>query len=140
MNNRNLLLFSMYILLAGVLFSCSKESPVTGDQITSTGIQSKNDVTNNSSRFAPRHYGSIVGFLVPVPIKASIVAFNDQFISEEVICKPDGSFELNNLPAGGYMVKIDYVPVDANDYSSITVPKVVVVANNVTNLGSINAD
>jgi len=140
MKNRNLLLLSIYLFLSAGLFSCTKESPVTGDQTTPTGIQSNNDVTNNGSRFAPKHYGSIIGILVPVPVKASIIAFNDQYISEEVICKPDGSFELNNLLPGGYIVMIDYVPVGANDYSSTTVPKVVVVANNVTNLGSINLD
>jgi len=139
MKNRTLLLSICFFLAAG-LFSCSKESPITGNQATSTGIQSNKDVTNNGSRYAPKHYGSIVGILVPVPAKARIIAFNDQYTSEEVICNPDGSFELKNLLPGGYLVKIDYLPVGADDYSSITVPKVVVVANNVTNLGSINLD
>ena len=136
MKNKNLLVFSI-VLLSALLFSCSKENPVTGNQTTSTAIQSNNNGPNNSSRLA-KHYGSIIGVLVPVPVKARIIAANDQYISEEAICRPDGSFELSNLAQGGYMLRVDYVPVDGNDYLSITIPKVVVIAGNVTNIGYID--
>ena len=137
MKNKNLLVFSIVLLFA-LLFSCSKENPVTGNQNTSTAIQSNNNGSNNGSRLAPRHYGSIIGVLVPVPAKARIIAFNDQYISEEATCRPDGSFELTNLVQGGYMLRVDYVAVGANDYLSITIPKVVVIAGNVTNIGYID--
>ena len=140
MRNKNFLVLSMFLFLATAFFSCSKESPVTGDQSTSKAIQGDNNFTNNGNRLAPKHYGSIAGILVPVPAKASIIAFNDQYSSEETTCNQDGSFELNNLVPGGCVVRIDYVPVGADSYSSITVPKVVVIAGGVTNLGYINLD
>lgn len=120
MKNKNFLVLSMFLFLATAFFSCSKESPVTGDQSTSTVIQ---NITNNGNRLAPKHYGSIGGILVPVPAKASIITFNDQYSSEETTCNQDGSFELNNLVPGGYVVRIDYVPVGGDSYSSITVEK-----------------
>ena len=138
MKNRNLLVLFILVLLATLFFGCSKESPVIGSQTTPPAIQSNNDGTGNGGRVAPRHYGSIIGVLVPVPVKARIVAFNDQCISEEIACKQDGSFELNNLAPGSYIIRIDYVPVGASDYYSIMVPKVVVIAGDVTNLGNIN--
>lgn len=139
MKNKNFLVLSMFLFLAAAFFSCSKESPVMGDQSTSTTIQSDNNITTNGNRLAPRHYGSITGVLVPVPAKASIIAFNDQYVSE-TICNPDGSFKLDNLVQGGYRVRIDYVPVGGNDYASFTVEKVLVIAGNTTNLGNINLD
>ena len=140
MKNKNFLVLSMFLFLATAFCSCSKESPVMGDQSTSTALQSSNNITTNGNRLAPRHYGSITGVLMPAPAKASIIAFNDQYVSEETTCNPDGFFELNNLVPGGYVVKIDYVPVGSNDYSSISVQKVVVIAGNTTNLGYISLD
>jgi len=140
MKNRNLLLLSMLVLMAGFFFGCSKDTPVTGKETTPAAIKDNSDVINNASRLAPRHHGSIIGVLVPVPAKASIIAFNDQYVSEETICNQDGSFKLDNLVPGGYRIRISYVPVGASDYSSFTVQKVLVIAGNTTNLGNINLD
>jgi len=134
MKNKNFRVLSKFLFLAAAFFSCSKESPVTGDQSTSTAIQRENSVTNNGNRLAPRHYGSISGVLGPAPAKASIIAFNGQYTSQETICNPDGSFELNNLVPGSYIIRINYVPVGANSYCSIAVQKIVEIAGNTTNL------
>ena len=138
MKNKNLLILSMLVFLAASFLGCSKESPTTENQATPAVLNSNNDVTNNTSRFAPRHYGSIIGVLVPVPAKARIVAFNDQYVSEETNSNQDGSFELKNLLPASYTITIDYVPVGANSYSSITIERVVVIAGGITNLGIIN--
>ena len=130
----------MLVLMAGFFFGCSKDTPVTGKETTPAAINDNSDVINNASRLAPRHYGSIIGVLVPVPAKARIIAFNDQYVSEETICNQDGSFKLNNLVPGGYRIRINYVPVGVSDYSSFTVQKVLVIAGNTTNLGNINLD
>ena len=138
MKNKDLLILFLLAFLAASFLGCSKENPATENQATSAVLNSNNDVTNNTSRFAPRHYGSIIGVLIPVPAKARIVAFNDQYVSEETTSNQDGSFELKNLPGASYRVTIDYVPIGANSYSSLTIERVVVIAGGITNLGIIN--
>ena len=129
-----LLLFVVFV----VILSCSKDSPVTQDQIQSTTVKN-NIATGNSSRLAPKHYGFISGVLLPAPAKARITAFNDTY-SYETAAQADGSFMINDLFPGSYSVRIDYVPVGGNDYFSMTIPKVVVSAGTVTNLGIISLD
>ena len=131
--------FLVLLIVSVVLFGCSKESPGIKDQNTSIAITKDNAASNTSSRLAPKHYGSISGVLVPAPAKASITAFNDEY-SFEITAQPDGSFLLDGVIPGGYNVKIDYVPVGGDDYLSMTIPKVVVSAGIVTNLGNIFLD
>ena len=126
------------LVLSVIILSCSKDSPVTQDQIQSTTVKN-NIATGNSSRLASKHYGFISGVLIPAPDKASITAFNDNY-SYETTAQPDGSFMINDLLPGSYSVRIDYVPAGGNDYFSMTIPKVVVSAGTVTNLGNISLD
>ena len=97
MKNRNLLLLSMLVLMTSFFFSCSKDTPVTGNVTTPAVIKDNSNLINNAGRLAPRHHGSIIGVLVPVPAKASIIAFNDQYVSEETNCNQDGSFTIRNM-------------------------------------------
>ena len=126
----------LLLVLSVIILSCSKESPVTQDQIQSTSVKN-NNVTGNNSRLAPKHYGFISGALVPAPDKARITAFNDNY-SYETAAQANGSFMINDLLPGGYSVRIDYLPAGGNDYFSMTIPKVVVSAGTVTNLGIIS--
>lgn len=129
----------LLLVLSVIILSCSKDSPVTQDQIQSTTVKN-NIATGNSSRLAaPKYYGFISGVLTPAPDKASITAFNDNY-SYETSAQPDGSFVINDLLPGSYSVRIDYVPAGGNDYFSMTIPKVVVSAGTVTNLGNILLD
>jgi hypothetical protein len=139
MKNKNLLIFSI-VVLSALLISCSKDNPVTGNHTGSIAKQENSDLTNSNEKIIPRYYGSIVGILVPAPAKARIFVFNDQYISGEATCQPDGSFEIGNLIQGGYTLRIDFVPVGAADYVSITIPKITVTSGSVTNLGSIQLD
>jgi len=126
----------LLLLLSVVFFSCSKESPITKDQTAQASVR-PNDSPNNSSRLSPRYFGFISGVLVPAPAKAKIIAFNDEY-TFEAIAQADGSFVINDLVPASYNVRIDYVPVGGNDYFSTTIPKVVVSAGTVTDLGNIS--
>ena len=126
------------LVLSLMVLSCSKDSPVTQDQIQSTTVKN-NIATGNSSRLAPKHYGLISGVLVPAPDKANITAFNDIY-SYQTVAQADGSFKINDLVPGSYSIRIDYVPAGGNDYFSMTIPKVVVSAGTVTNLGNISLE
>lgn len=128
----------MLLLLSVIFVSCSKESPVTNDQPAPVPVK-PNDVQNNNSRLAPKHYGFISGVLIPAPAKASITAFNNDY-SFETSANANGSFMINDLFPGSYSVRIDYVPVGGNDYFSTTIPKVVVSSGTVTNLGNISLE
>lgn len=139
MNKSNLLAFTLHIFLLILFFGCSKENPGVVNETTSAKMQVNGSLPNNS-RIAPKQTGSIIGLLVPAPAKASIIAFNDNYFSDETTCNQDGSFELGNLAAGFYMVRIDYVPVGFDNYFSVTLPKIEVRAGIVTNLGVINLD
>ena len=128
----------LLLVLSVMILSCSKEGPATQDQTQSTTVKN-NTATGNNSRLAPKHYGFISGILIPAPDKASITAFNDNY-SYETTAQANGSFMINDLFPGGYSVRIDYVPVGGNNYFSMTIPKVVVSAGTVTNLGIISLD
>lgn len=122
------------ILLAG----CSKDSPVLSVSKQDANIVKNANVDNNSGRVNPANTGSITGALTPVPLKATLKAYNDHFESEEVVMNPDGTFKISNLPPDGYNLLINYVPENGTDYLIFEVHKITVVANEETKLGNIN--
>jgi hypothetical protein len=135
---KNLSLSALALLVLSAMFSgCSKENPVAKDQNVSA-FAKNNDLTNNSSRLAPKHFGFISGMLAPVPMKAAITAYNYTNTSAEVTPAADGSFIINDLVPGVYAVKVDYVPFGGDEYSTLIIEKVVVSAGTLTNLGVIS--
>jgi hypothetical protein len=129
-------LSSLSLLLLGMIFiSCSKESPVVSKQ--NAGTVSKKTADNNSARVNPGKLSSISGVLSPVPLKASIIAYNDHYVSEETTMNQDGMFKLNNLPADGYFLLIRYIPVNGLDYLTFEVYKIITVAGQNTDVGVI---
>lgn len=130
--------FSSFLLLSLgiILLSCSKESPVIINKQDS-GTVSINTPDNNSSRVNPAKLSSISGVLSPVPLKASIIAYNDHYVSEETTMNLNGTFTLNNLPADGYILQIRYVPVTGLDYLTFEVYKIITVAAQNTDVGVI---
>jgi|GEM_PF-6971844 len=136
---KNLSIISFIVLLmSATLLGCSKEVPVTNKQnaIATTNIDLKG--TTGSARYDPLKLGSISGVLNPVPIKAAIKAYNDHFISEEVIMNENGSFVIQNLPPDPYHLLIRYVPVNYSGYLVFEVYKIKVEAGNDTILGVIS--
>jgi len=133
---KNISLSSLSLLLLGIiLISCSKESPVISKQ--DAGTVSVNTTDNNSTRVNPGNLCTISGVLSPVPLKASITAYNDHYVSEETTMNQDGTFKLNNLPADGYILLIRYVPVTGPDYLTFEVYKIIAVAGQNTDVGVI---
>jgi hypothetical protein len=123
------------VLLALFLFSCSKESPVTSKQNVSA--VSKIVADNNSARVNPGSLGTISGVLSPLPLKASLTAYNDHYVSEETTMNQDGTFKLNNLPPDGYILHINYVSANSPDYLSFEFYKIIVTGGQNTNVGVI---
>jgi hypothetical protein len=136
---KNISLLSLSLLLSGILLiSCTKDSPAIGNQDAGTvTINTTGNTNNNSARVNPAKLGIISGVLNPVPLKASITAYNDHFVSEETTMNQDGTFKLNNLPADGYILQIRYVPVTGLDYLTFEVYKIIVVAGQNTDVGVI---
>lgn len=131
-------LSSLSILFSGImLISCSKESPVVNKQDAGTVSINTTTTDNNSARVDPGKLSTISGVLSPVPLKASIVAYNDQYVSEETTVNQDGTFKLNNIPAGGYNLMIRYIPVTGLDYLTFEVYKIITVAGQNTDIGVI---
>ena len=124
-----------FLLLALFLVSCSKESPVISKQ--NANVVSKIVADNNSVRVNPGTLGTISGELSPLPLKASITAYNDHYVSEETTMNQDGTFKLNNLPPDGYILHINYVSANSPDYLSFEVYKIIVVGGQNTNVGVI---
>lgn len=120
------------------LISCSKENPGISVNKQDANVAQKSSVVNNPNKVNPTNAGSISGVLTPTPIKALIKAYNDHFVSEEVVMNMNGTFKINNLPADGYNLLINYVPSNGPDYKTFEVYKIVVVANQDTKLGLIN--
>jgi hypothetical protein len=133
---KNISLSSLSLLLLGIiLVSCSKDSPVISKQ--DAGTVSVNTADNNSARVNPGKLSTISGVLNPVPLKASITAYNDHYVSEETTMNQDGTFKLNNLPVDGYILMIRYIPVSGLDYLTFEVYKILTVAGQNTNVGVI---
>ena len=133
---KNISFLSLLLFLSGIiLISCSKESPVINKQ--DAGTVSINTADNNSARVNPKNLSTISGVLNPVPLKASITAYNDHYVSEETTVNQDGTFKLDNLPADGYMLLIRYIPVSGLDYLTFEVYKIVTVAGQNTDMGVI---
>jgi hypothetical protein len=132
---KNISLFSFVILMiAATLISCSKDSPVINKQEATTLTK----ITPvNSGRVNPNYVGTISGTLIAAPLKASIMAYNDHYQSEEAVANQDGTFKMNNLPPDGYTLLIKYVPVNGADYLTFEVYKIIVVAGQHTDVGVI---
>jgi hypothetical protein len=135
---KRIISFSSFVmLLISVIFiSCAKESPVTINQEVTNTTPIK-ITPDNSARANPKYVGTISGILSPVPLKASVVAYNDHFQSEEFTANENGTFLVKNLPADGYHLLITYLPLNSPDYLTFEVYKVRVVAQQNTDVGII---
>jgi len=126
---------SVLLLISVILISCSKESPAISKQ-EATALTKI--TTDNSARVNPNMVGTISGVLNPVPLKASVIAYNDHFQSEEAFVNENGAFVINNLPPDGYNLLITYLMENDPDYLTFEVHKVLVVARQNTDVGVID--
>lgn len=140
MKKKLLLLYAAIVIGMAFFIGCSKQAPVVGYDNSSATTSTNNPSVNSLNRLAPKHYGFIAGTLMPVPMKAAIIAYNDNNTSVEVNPATDGSFIISDLVPGVYAVKVDYVPFGSDQHSTLTIEKVVVAAGTTTNLGVINLD
>lgn len=139
MKKKLLLMFAALGFGMALFIGCSKQAPVAGHD-NSSANNPNNPAINPASRLAPKHFGFIAGTLVPVPMKAGIIAYNDASTSVEVNPAADGSFIINDLAPGVYVVKVDYLHFGIDQYSTLIIEKVIVVAGTTTDLGVINLD
>lgn len=141
-NNVLLRIFSIIILF--LFFSaCSKEIPLqTENQDHNstgpvTGVLPGN--TGNTGNSGVQLYGAIAGTINPAGIKAYLVVFNASFVSPEYY--PDeqtGRFIIENLPEGGYNLRIIYAFPSSANYSTLTIWRIKVIGKNITELGTLN--
>ena len=125
----------LLFLITAALIACTKDDlSVTSQENVAVSQLPQ----NNTARPNPAYFGLISGVLDPVPIKASIVAYNDNFLSEETITDPDGAFKIGDLPPGAYTLLISYVPVSFSTYLTFEVYKITVLPGTLTDLGIIN--
>ncbi|HUR66575.1 MAG TPA: carboxypeptidase-like regulatory domain-containing protein [Chitinophagaceae bacterium] len=120
------------VLLFSFLTSCSKDPQLTHQDETKAYYE---PIAN-----APEIlYGSMKGFLDPVPSYASILLKGEAGYSVEKIASGDGSFWFSNLPAGNYYMRITYV-VRTAGYSYIAyheIEELKVIGGIISEVGSI---
>ena len=135
-NNILLRIFSVIVLF--VIFSaCSKEIPLQTENLVHNPTGSVTGVTPGDS--GVKMYGTITGTINPAGIKVYLAAFNASYVSPEYY--PDeqtGRFKIDNLPEGGYNLRIMYVLPSSANYSTITIWRIKVTGNNVTDIGTVN--
>ena len=143
MKNNILLRTCSIIVLFAFFSACSKEIPLQTENQDSnssgpiTGVLPGN--TGNTGNSGVQLYGAITGTISPAGIKAYLVAFNASYISPEYY--PDdqtGRFKIENLPEGGYNLRILYAFPSSVNYSSLTIWRIKVTGKNVIELGTIN--
>lgn len=135
-NNIFLRVYSV-ILLSVFFLACSKEIPLqTEKQVPNpTGSVTGVPPGNNGVKL----FGTITGTINPAGIKVYLAAFNASYVSPEYY--PDeqsGKFKIENLPEGGYNLRIMYALPSAVDYTTLTIWRINVTGNNVTDIGTIN--
>ena len=127
------------IIILFIFFSaCSKEIPLqTEKQDYSTG-PATGVTTGNTGNSAAQLYGTITGTISPAGIKVYVAAFNASYVSPEYY--PDeqtGRFTIENLPEGGYSLRIMYAFPSSSNYSTLTIWRIKVTGKNVTEIGTI---
>jgi len=127
-----LLRISTMLLATAIFMSCSKEKlPNVPSNVPISA----------SSKMGPEYMnGSIIGLLSPAPAVAEIKVINvDRSFSMGVTPLPDGSFRIDNVPDGMYLLYISYIrgssPTDF--YSYFKVEDVKVIQGNITDVGKI---
>ena len=125
-------IFTM-LLATSIFMGCSKEKlPID---------QSNMPISSSSSKIGPVYSnGSITGLLSPAPAFAEIKVFNDDgSFSTGVTAFPNGTFRINNVPDGLYLLYISYIRGSSSSdfYSYLKVENVKVIQGNITDLGKI---
>jgi hypothetical protein len=135
---KNIFLSIYSVIVFSVIFSaCSKDIPLQTERQVHNPTGSVTNVPpgNNGVKL----YGTITGTINPAGIKAHLAAFNASYVSPEYY--PDektGKFKIENLPEGGYNLRIMYILPSAANYSTLTIWRINVTGNNVTEIGTIN--
>ena len=137
----NILLRTCSIIVLFVFYSaCSKETPLQTENQDSNSTGAITGVLpGNTGNSGVQLYGAISGTISPAGIKVYLVAFNASYISPEYF--PDeqtGRFKIENLPEGGYNLRIMYAFPSSVNYSSLTIWRIKVTGKNVIELGTIN--
>lgn len=143
MKNNILLRICSIIVLFLFFSACSKEIPLQTENqnhnSTSPVTGLLPGTTGNTGNSGVQLYGAITGTISPAGIKTYLVAFNAAFVSPEFY--PDeqtGRFTIENLPEGGYNLRIMYVFPSSATYSTLTIWRIKVTGKNITDLGTLN--
>ena len=135
MKNFNLLRFAAaFSIFAFLLSSCSKDSSLQSD------LNSENVVKPQINTDTPvSRGGSIQATVIDGTIGVSLVVYNDDYNSGDVLSDDQGVLLAGGIPAGTYTVVAHVLPDDeAGVLKSIVFENVTVVSDQITDLGDIS--